>query len=327
MKRTVSLAFAVLCSSAALAVECRFVTNNPRDNGVQFGIERKLAGTQWPDNPVSVVRGVGEVIEVVRRSGGSVRVTINQRDVTATADVFSEADLGRELVIGAARYVISAYFNPRSVFLGILDQVIVSTPSQFTVETYRVRMLDHGAGPGAWTYRVCAFVEINTPEGLVTNRSAYSNEVTVAVLRAPSDTTVVADFGDTGLSNISARGQTAPADNAMIVGIIVREVPRTYLIRGVGPALEGLVPGYVPDPQLRVFRGSELIAQNDDWSGSPAVIAATSTVGTWQLRDGSADAALVLDLEPGLYTAICEPARGPSGICLAEAYELPLIPR
>ena len=47
----------------------------------------------------------------------------------------------------------------------------------------------------------------------------------------------------------------------------------TEVLRGsqyiLGPALSGFgVNGVLPDPQLRVFRGDEILAENNNWSVS-----------------------------------------------------------
>jgi hypothetical protein len=63
------------------------------------------------------------------------------------------------------------------------------------------------------------------------------------------------------------------------------------------------VPRTMSDPLLTVFKGSTPIAANSDWGGGSALIAAFAAVGAFPLPLSSLDAALLLTLEPGAYTA------------------------
>lgn len=74
------------------------------------------------------------------------------------------------------------------------------------------------------------------------------------------------------------------------------------------------------------------VGGNDDWSSGDAVetelVTIASQVGAFALDDDGLDAALLITLEPGVYTAIVEDARNPvvsgtsSGIALVEIYEV-----
>jgi hypothetical protein len=96
-------------------------------------------------------------------------------------------------------------------------------------------------------------------------------------------------------------------------------------VRGVGPALSGLgVTDALTDPQVEIFRGSERIAVNDNWSVEPAraaeIAAAAAQVGAFPLIPGSSDASVLLTLSPGTYTAIVRARDGIGGIGLVEVY-------
>ncbi len=82
-------------------------------------------------------------------------------------------------------------------------------------------------------------------------------------------------------------------------------VSRRVLIRAVGPTLGTAfnVPGAMADPSLSVFRGQTVLASNNDWGGSAALLAASASVGAFALPVASLDAALLLTLAPGNYTA------------------------
>ena len=74
--------------------------------------------------------------------------------------------------------------------------------------------------------------------------------------------------------------------------------------------------------------GAALIAENDNWSAVSADTSATAQAardtGAFALGNGSKDAALILTLAPGAYTAQVSGADGTStGVALIEVYEVP----
>ncbi len=130
----------------------------------------------------------------------------------------------------------------------------------------------------------------------------------------------------TRLINVSARSFVGTGDDVLIVGFVISgEGPRKVLIRAVGPTLnEYGVTGTLADPTLQLFQGEKLLDQNDDWGGSSTVAAAFSTAGAFQLNSPtSKDAALVVTLQPGVYSAIVAGSNGGTGEALLELYELP----
>ncbi|MBL9201765.1 MAG: immunoglobulin domain-containing protein [Opitutaceae bacterium] len=127
------------------------------------------------------------------------------------------------------------------------------------------------------------------------------------------------------LINVAARSVVGTGGDVLIAGFVVAgQSSRTLLIRAIGPSLAGFgVTGTLADPQLAVFSGAEKIFENDDWGGAPAIAGAFSSVGAFQLPNGSRDSALVLTLPPGSYTAQVAGAGNTSGIALVEVYEVP----
>ena len=132
--------------------------------------------------------------------------------------------------------------------------------------------------------------------------------------------------GTEHLINLSVRGVTTPA-SPMIAGFAISgTVAKQVLIRAAGPAL-GRAPfnvtGSLPDPTLQLFRVSTSIGQNNDWgspsSGAASITAATTRAGAFPFAAGSADAALLTTLQPGVYTV---QIGGGTGVVLAEVYEV-----
>ena len=67
----------------------------------------------------------------------------------------------------------------------------------------------------------------------------------------------------------------------------------------------------------------ELVGENDDWDHTATTAALFKSVGMGELASDSKDAALVLTLEPGIYTAQVSGVGRTTGVGLAEIYEAP----
>src|SRR5690606_29992288 len=76
--------------------------------------------------------------------------------------------------------------------------------------------------------------------------------------------------------------------------------PRRALIRAIGPTLAQWVINPMANPRVAVFSGQTQVAANDDWSDLAAIF---SAVGAFALPEGSKDAAVLVSLPPGSYTA------------------------
>jgi hypothetical protein len=138
------------------------------------------------------------------------------------------------------------------------------------------------------------------------------------------------------LINISNRGYVGTGDNIMIPGFVVsHEGPKTLLIRVVGPTLGDPpynVPGVLADPMLSIFRHDfvnntdDLILTNDDWSTGPGAQRTrdvAAQVFAFPLPEGSADAAFVVTLNPGVYTVHARGEDDTEGVALVEVYAVP----
>lgn len=130
------------------------------------------------------------------------------------------------------------------------------------------------------------------------------------------------------LVNISARGEVTAA-TVLIGGFVVAgNTPKRLLIRGIGPGLGNFAVGTpLADPVLRIYdRAGTQMAQNDNWeTGQPAaeIAAAAIATGAFPLAAGSRDAATIVTLPPGAYTAHVASGNGGAGVALVEIYELP----
>ncbi len=150
-----------------------------------------------------------------------------------------------------------------------------------------------------------------------------------AVLSAPGTLTVrpTVVSPDTRLANISTRGFVGTGAGVLISGFVIGgTTPKDVLIRATGgTTLGGFgVAGTLADPQLVLFdSGGKAIAQNDNWSAldATAIAAAASRLGAFALPSGSTDAALLVTLAPGSYTAQVAGANSATGVALLEVYD------
>jgi len=127
------------------------------------------------------------------------------------------------------------------------------------------------------------------------------------------------------LASLSVRNQVGTGDNILIAGFaITGNISRTVLIRGIGPTLARYgVSGLLANPQLQVFQGNTLLAQNDDWGSDTTLAAVATQVNAFALDANSKDAALLLTLPPGAYTAQISGVGNTTGVALVEIYEVP----
>ena len=131
--------------------------------------------------------------------------------------------------------------------------------------------------------------------------------------------------------NLATRGNVGRSDSLLIVGFVIQGPgTKRVMLRAVGPTLAQFgVTGALADPFLRVFNGAGAqIYSNDDWSSSndiPGVATGDSRLGAFPLPTGSLDAAGILTLTPGSYTAVISGKNigttETTGIALAEIYE------
>ena len=146
---------------------------------------------------------------------------------------------------------------------------------------------------------------------------------------SPSGGMVLVEAYDAGsgttarLINVSAMYKVSSGNGALAAGFVIEgSNQKTVLIRGVGPTLTSFnVGGALADPKLELYNSDQRkIAENDNWASS---LANTFTaVGAFQLVPGSKDAALLVSLPPGLYSARLTGADDGSGQGMVEVYEV-----
>jgi glucose/arabinose dehydrogenase len=133
------------------------------------------------------------------------------------------------------------------------------------------------------------------------------------------------ESGSASLINASARSLSGTGADVLILGFVLHgQGTRTLLLRGVGPTLTDYgVSSALADPQLKLYRDGAVLAENDDWGGSVVLRDAFGSVGAFNFSsDSSKDAALLVTLQPGVYSVIVQGAKQTSGVALVEIYEI-----
>ena len=127
------------------------------------------------------------------------------------------------------------------------------------------------------------------------------------------------------LINVAARTQVGTGGDILIAGFILSgDSPKTVLIRAVGPTLGSFgVAGTRADPKLELNSGSTVIHANDNWNGEASLSSTFSRVSAFTLPSSSRDAAMVVTLAPGNYTAQVSGVGATTGVALVEVYEVP----
>ena len=131
------------------------------------------------------------------------------------------------------------------------------------------------------------------------------------------------------LVNIAGRAQVNTGDDVLIAGFVISgHGPKTVLVRGVGPLLATLgVAGVLGSPKLelhqRINEQDTVIASNSGWGGGAELSAVFAQVGaTPWTNAASKDAALLVTLQPGVYSAVVSGVGSATGVALVEVYEV-----
>jgi len=165
------------------------------------------------------------------------------------------------------------------------------------------------------------------------NITTRDNSVKVSAVGSGRGTVIAEIYDATSLAsfttatprliNVSVRKHLG---SVLTMGFVVGgSTSAKVLVRGIGPTLGAFgVPGTVADPQLTLFNSSSVkIGENNDWGGTAPLTAAFASVGAFALPSTSKDAALLVTLAPGNYTAQVTGVNGTTGVALVEVYEVP----
>ena len=128
------------------------------------------------------------------------------------------------------------------------------------------------------------------------------------------------------LANLAVRGPAGGGQGNIIGGFVVAgATPKRVLLRAAGPALRAFgLENVLPRPRVMLRRGMQDVVSGAAWNDAPnaaAIRLAASVVQAFPFPEGSADAALLVDLEPGAYTVELGEVADGNGVALLEIYE------
>ncbi len=223
---------------------------------------------------------------------------------------------------------------PFSVAGFLVDPVLELNPSAASNDNWN----DPGGATAAQFQAVGAFALTD---------GSLDAALTVDLANGPSTASIRGQTGQSGIAlaelylqpdagsasprlvNLSTRAEVGAGDRVLVGGFVLSGTsPRRSLIRAVGPTLADFdVANVLADAKLQLFRNGHAspIAENDDWMIAPSAAATTQAAlaaGAFPLPANSRDAALVVSLEPGAYTAVVSGLNGATGVGLVEVYTL-----
>ncbi|MFL6583818.1 MAG: CAP domain-containing protein [Chthoniobacterales bacterium] len=125
--------------------------------------------------------------------------------------------------------------------------------------------------------------------------------------------------GPAVLGNISTRAMVGNGSNVMIGGFIVTGTqPKKVMVRGIGPSVN--LSGKLLDPTLELHDATgATIAANDNWGDNAN---AQEIVATTIAPSDTHEAAILISLSPGPYTATVSGVGHTTGTAIVEVYDL-----
>ena len=135
------------------------------------------------------------------------------------------------------------------------------------------------------------------------------------------------DSSHAQLSYVYTSGLVQTGDNVRIGFIVQGDMPARIIVDAIGPSLG--VNGKLLDPMLELRDHNDaLIAKNDNWHTTQIYGRITSNQSGAIQASGHAptdsrESAIILNLDPGSYTAIVKRKNNATGIALVKAYALP----
>lgn len=131
------------------------------------------------------------------------------------------------------------------------------------------------------------------------------------------------NMSQTKLVNLSTRAFVGNGADALIAGFIVKDKPRTVVIRAQGPALAQFgIAQPASDPRLTIvsMANNQTVATNDDWATGANNRFLTDDTVNGYAPSHAKEAAVVLTLPPGAYTAMVESTA--AGVGIVEVFDV-----
>lgn len=129
------------------------------------------------------------------------------------------------------------------------------------------------------------------------------------------------------LANASARTFVGTGEDVISTGFVVAGTGMVrILIRAVGPTLTDYgVAGALADPTLSLVTDGNELATNDNWgaaTNAADIASAAAASGAFALDNASLDAAILIELPAGVYSAVISGTGATTGTALIELYRI-----
>ncbi len=127
------------------------------------------------------------------------------------------------------------------------------------------------------------------------------------------------DHPESPLVNIATRGLVRTGNDVMIGGFAIQGAgPRTVVVRARGPSLARFgIANPLPNPMIELYSGANMIASNDNWASASN---AQEISSSGFAPEHAQESAILITLNPGLYTAIVRDADGNVGVGIVEVF-------
>lgn len=179
------------------------------------------------------------------------------------------------------------------------------------------------AGGATFTSSASSVVDVSG-DRIFALRSAGVAKASVSFrgFTAQATITVIPPLGGVvKFANVSTRMSVGTGDNALIGGFIITGTqPRKVIIRGIGPSLADFgLSNVLANPTLELHNASQVIATNDDWQTAANK---QEIIDRKVAPNKTKEAAILVTLSPGSYSAILRGAANGTGIGVVEVYDL-----
>ncbi len=238
---------------------------------------------------------------------------------------------GNDVLIGGfiiggtqAKTVVVRARGPSLVAQGVPNAIANPKLDLYSGQTVITSNDDWGSATNAAAIQSSGFVPANAQEAAIL-ATLGPGAYTAVVSGVASGTGVgiievfEVNLPESPLTNISTRGQVLTGGDVMIGGFVITgTTPQTVVIRARGPSLAAAgIANFLANPFLQLFSGQTQIAVNDDWQvgTSAGAIQASGFAPT-----DSREAAILVTLNPGAYTAIVTGAGGTTGVGIIEVF-------
>lgn len=274
-----------------------------RSRQVSVRVQGNTVSGTFLNQALSATResNIGPLAGISGSYSGILFEAINGGNITGSSSTFVRVfPSGRALMFSADNITLRNFYG-------------VGTMAVSGAVTFAISSSSAQANGDTWTTTFKP--EADLASGNMTSRFFPRNEYGYAVTRAKAATVI----------NVATRGTITPTQ-AMTAGFVVNGGVKTLLIRAVGPTLSVFgVTGANADPRLTLFSGQTVLTNNDNWgdnANAAEIVTASVQVGAFALNAGSRDAAILVQLRPGAYTAQALSVGSASGDALIEVYEV-----